>query len=361
MQNDKLIVRCFNKREQALLCGALNRIGFSVTGTEQAGKDGVAVRIDVIKRTAKASGFRKDAFSDGARFCSVTEFLHLARLGFPAGTRFPFFHVPHDGDSFPPELLASVCVPPETFRKHHEKMRDTGAAELIPEAYRCLPMTERFLVSRLLCDPERFIGDGEIMERYGMGFCYEKAYDGTVIKNVTEDLKEKTLRYYLEHHERVDEKCRTHPKVLLFDVHSYSDEIVPADFLLPGRETPDVCIGTDPVLTPPWLYATVKTRFEKAGFSTAENYPYSGCLIPNTVMAGNGDCISVMLEFHKRIYLDAAGKPDEKKTSRIRKVIEKIVADCIGRENEPAGVSSVPRNNRLSEASGPASASVLSR
>ena len=331
MQNDKFIVRLSDSREQTLLCSALNGIGVSVTGTAQTDRNGMTVSIDLRNRTAKAAGFREDTLFDGARFCSVTEFVQLARLGFPAGTRFPFFHVPHDGDSFPPELLASVCVPPEVFRKYHEKMRDTGAAELIPKAYRFPSMTERFPISRLLCDPERFIGDGEVMERYGMGFCYEKAYDGAVIKNVTEELKEKTLRYYREHHVRVDQKCLSYPKVLLFDVHSYSDEIVPADFLLPGRETPDVCIGTDPVFTPPWLCAAVKTRFEKAGFSTAENYPYSGCLIPNTVIAGNGDCISVMLEFHKRVYLDAAGKPDEKKTSRIRKVIEKIVAECIGR------------------------------
>lgn len=243
--------------------------------------------------------------------------------------RFPLFHVPHDGREFPAELLSSVCVPMDAFFRYHEKMRDAGAAELIPGACRHPSMTEEFQVSRLLCDPERFVGPGEVMERYGMGFCYEKAYDGTVIKNVTEALKRETLRYYREHHERMDRKLLSHPRVLLFDMHSYSDEIVPGDFLEKERETPDVCVGTDEKFTPPGLIQLIRDRFFEAGFSTAENYPYSGCYLPNAAMAGKGDCVSVMLEFHKRIYLDTKGNPDGEKTARIRKVMERIIADSI--------------------------------
>ena len=327
--NGKLIVRSFGEEDRTRLDGTLRKYGFSAAGGRRTSERARAVRIDLHDRTWQEQDARQIPFSEDIRFYSVTEFARMAELDFRFPPRFLFFHVPHDGSRFPGELLSSVCVSKDRFQEYHDRMCDTGVSELIPEAYRCPSMTERFPVSRLLCDPERFIGSEEIMERYGMGFCYEKAYDGTVIKNVTEPLKKETLRYYREHHKKIDEKCRRHSKVLLFDLHSYSDEIVPEDFLVPGRETPDVCIGTDRTFTSRRLYETVRLRLEEAGFRTAENYPYGGCLIPNTVLAGNSDCVSVMLEFHKRVYLDADGKPDAENAARIRKVMERIAADCI--------------------------------
>ncbi len=238
---------------------------------------------------------------------------------------FLIWHVPHDGREFPEELLSSVCIPLGEFKAYHEKMRDAGVARLIPKVQDFQSETVCFPVSRLLCDVERFIGPEEIMERYGMGFCYERAYDGTVIKDISEELKEKTLRYYTEHHAKLDRLCESHKKVLVFDMHSYSDDIVPAAQLEAGRATPDVCIGTDTHFTPPELAAIVKDRFEEAGFTTAENYPYRGCLVPNYAMAGRGDCISVMLEFNKRVYLDGNGEVDGAKSAVIRGVMERIL------------------------------------
>ena len=242
---------------------------------------------------------------------------------------FLIWHVPHDGREFPEELLSSVCIPMEEFKTYHEKMRDAGVARLIPEVHVFQAETVCFKVSRLLCDVERFIGPEEVMERYGMGFCYEKAYDGTVIKVISEELKEKTLRYYTEHHEKLDRLCSIHPKVLVFDMHSYSDDIVPADQLEEGRAMPDVCIGTDSLFTPAELYSVVKTRFEEAGFTTAENYPYRGCLVPNSAMAGRSGCVSIMLEFNKREYLDENGEVDEKKVGVIREIMQRIIGDSI--------------------------------
>ena len=121
--------------------------------------------------------------------------------------RFPIFHVPHDGAEFPEDLMESVCISKEEFVRYHEIMRDDHMADLIPYEY--VPECEAsvFSISRLLCDVERFLEPEEVMERYGMGFCYERAYDGTKIKNVTENLKKKTLKYYQKHHSLVDRFC----------------------------------------------------------------------------------------------------------------------------------------------------------
>ena len=245
-------------------------------------------------------------------------------------SRFPVFHVPHDGRQFPEDLTESVCVPEEVFLRYHEKMRDTDISRAVPEACRGGDMYCSFPVSRLLCDVERFIGPEEVMERYGMGFCYEKVYDGTIIKQVTEAVRERTLRYYREHHDRMDRICRRHPRNLLFDLHSYSDEIVPDDFLREGVPVPDLCIGADEKYTPPELTETVRKRFAGAGFGTAVNYPYAGCYVPNAVWQErcSCDCVSVMLEFHKRTYCDGNGKSIPGRLRVIRKLMEQVAVDC---------------------------------
>ena len=243
--------------------------------------------------------------------------------------RFPVFHVPHDGSTFPAELMQSVCIPEEDFLMYHRLMRDSEIRKVIPDSYRDPRNTCCFEVSRLLCDVERFIGPEEIMEGYGMGFCYERAFDGRRIKTVSDALKEKTLRYYQEHHERMDLFCRQHERVTVFDIHSYSDEIVPKNFLVEDRVTPDICIGTDSRYTPPELAEMVQARFEAAGFTVELNYPYSGCYIPDAVLAGavSCDCTGIMLEFHKRIYFGQCGIPSPGKLAKIRDILEGITED----------------------------------
>ena len=268
--------------------------------------------------------------SSGVRLFSVTEFFRLEELGFPKSTRCPVFHVPHAGDGFPEELMDAICIPAEQFMFYHEKMRDTGVRDLVPRLYRTAAQSVCFPVSRLLCDVERFIGPEEVMERFGMGFCYERVFDSTYIKNVTDELREKTLTYYREHHVQVDRICRKHRRILFFDMHSYSDEIVPKDLMRQGQQTPDVCIGTDPRFTPPALAGTAERHFREAGFTTARNYPYSGCLIPNAALSGEADCIAVMLEFNKRICCDSSGVPIPDAVERIRGIVEALTAACAG-------------------------------
>ena len=245
-------------------------------------------------------------------------------------TRFPVFHVPHDGGVFPTELLQAVCVPVEQFLRYHDEMRDVSAQEMVPQLYRGEEHAVIFPVSRLLCDVERFLGPDEPMERYGMGFCYERVYDGTKIKVISEALREKTLRYYRKHHARLDQLCAEHPKLLLLDLHSFSDAIVPRAQLLPGIGTPDVCLGIDRNFTPESLAATAEVCLQQAGFSTARNYPYSGTLVPNAVMtkALHCDCASIMLEWNKRVYCKRDGISDVETLARIREAILQIVKQC---------------------------------
>ena len=242
--------------------------------------------------------------------------------------RFPLFHVPHDGRLIKCRL-GMFCIPAEKVWFYHEKMRDKNVAELIPPEHRRWCSTVEFPISRLQCDTERFKGPEEIMNKYGMGYSYSKAYDGTVI-NEYPGSRYEILRNYDRYHWLINSLVSEHPRVLLIDLHSYHDEIIPADFLVPGRKTPDLCIGTDLRFTPPEVLWIVQKRFREAGLTTDINYPYSGCYIPERVAEGkcHHDFIGVMLEFHRRAYLDEQENVDQEKRERIRETIRRVIEDC---------------------------------
>ena len=123
-----------------------------------------------------------------------------------------------------------------------------------------------------------------------MGFCYEKAYDGTVIKTVTDELRDQTRKYYDEHHARMDGICGRHPRVLLLDIHSFSEETLPEHILKRTDRIPDVCIGADWKYTPHDLTARVERRLDEMSLLHRINTPYSGTFVPNAVLNGRSSC-----------------------------------------------------------------------
>ena len=272
--------------------------------------------------------------SGGIRAYSAQEFFRIAELGFKVVPRFPVFHIPHTGDRFPFEMLPSVCVPEEEFRRYHALMSDTDVWRFVPRAYYGGDMTERFEISRLMCDVERFTGPEEKMEQYGMGFCYEKAFDGKQIKIVTDELKAQARKYYDEYHEKMDALCERHPRILLFDLHSFSEETLPEHIRKRTDRIPDVGIGMELKYTPHELISRLERRLDEVDLLHMINTPYSGTFVPGAVLQGNSSCdvVSVMLEFNKRLYLDENGKVDEAKAEQIRKLMLRIICDCVDLE-----------------------------
>ncbi len=226
------------------------------------------------------------------------------------------FHVPHDGTQFSKELLRSVCIAPDRFFTYHEKMRDTAARLFAPPEF---GEVIAFDISRLLCDVERFTDGTEPMERFGMGFCYERVFDGTKIKQVDEDLRQRTMRYYAAHHKRLDDAVADFSGVVHFwDLHSFSREILT---FTPTEPLPDICIGYDDFCPRQTAERVVKT-FGQLGFTVAENYPYKGSLVPNAVLSGRAKCdiTSLMVEVNKSAYLQN-GAPDYSVIQKIRAAI----------------------------------------
>ncbi|MBQ6148104.1 MAG: N-formylglutamate amidohydrolase [Oscillospiraceae bacterium] len=235
------------------------------------------------------------------------------------------YHVPHDGDLIPAEMMKAVCIPLENMLEYHRAMKDTGALRMIPQGTR-RDQVIAFPVSRLFCDVERFLSpEKEEMEKYGMGFCYERTFDGTKFKEISSQIRVKTVEMYSSHHKRLDAACRKWKRVCLIDLHSFSDLIVPKDNIREDEKTPDLCIGTDSVFTPDLLLNMVKDEFEGRGLSVKINYPYSGCMVPNGVMKKRytGDFIGIMLEFNKRFYMEE-GNVSPEKVKLIRDGIREI-------------------------------------
>ena len=70
-----------------------------------------------------------------------------------------------------------------------------------------------------------------------------------------------------------------------------------------------------------------------------ENTPYSGTFVPGAVLDGSSPCdlVSVMLEFNKALYCDEDGRPIAAKTEQIRRLMQRIVADCADLDEERPG------------------------
>ena len=232
------------------------------------------------------------------------------------------FHIPHDGNEFDEDLMTSVIVDRDRFQWYHDQMRDTDATLFVPENVDAKILN--FKVSRLLCDVERFVGNAEIMEKYGMGFCYERAYDGTIIKRVDTLLKNRTFELYKKHHYMLDELVKNAPEdIVLIDLHSFSKKIIVHQPI--EKTLPDVCIGCEKDL-PSDTRVLITSAFVENGFSVDINYPYQGCMIPNCILSKevNKRLISFMVEVNKDRYI-INGKTDVSCVEKIRKAIKSII------------------------------------
>lgn len=236
------------------------------------------------------------------------------------------FHVPHDGTEIPAIFRRSVVIPWERLMYYQNLMRDRECLELVP----VIPAAETvyFPYSRLFCDVERFPSDEEeTMAKYGMGFCYERVHDGTRIKHITPELLEQTRKLYDEHHRRLNSVTEGDDDIFLVDLHSFSEQLLREESFFEIKEPlPDICIGSDSRFSRRETVERVMSCFAEAGYSVAENYPYSGVMVPSRIYRGasgvNYD--AVMLEVNKAAYI---GKREAK--ARIREIIKEICMERI--------------------------------
>ena len=214
-------------------------------------------------------------------------------------------HVPHASTVIPDlERSTFQC----DLNDEVLKMTDHYCDELFSSDY----TTIVFPVSRLVCDPERFRDDlQESMSVVGMGAVYTRTHNGSILKTVDNDIRERILQtYYDPHHEAltnaVQRALDKYNQCLIVDGHSFPAAPLPYE-LYQDAWRPDFCIGTDPYHTPDEL-VRIAIRFLKSrNYSTAINTPFGGTLVPMRFYQKDKRVSSIMIEINRGLYMNEDG------------------------------------------------------
>lgn len=194
--------------------------------------------------------------------------------------------------------------------------------------------------SRLVCDIERFDDKSqEPMEKKGMGFCYIRSFDGSIMKDASEEYESYIHdAYYMPYHNRltslVDNSLEDNKKALILDCHSFYPRRLPFEEKA-NEKRPDICIGTDSYHTPRNLEKLVYSYFDKLGYTIAINYPYSGTMVPMKFYRKDKRVSSIMVELNRSLYMDIDSCKKNRNFNRLKREIkglEKKLIDSLNSE-----------------------------
>ena len=223
-------------------------------------------------------------------------------------------HIPHSSVIIPDSFRKEFLVSAEELRKELLCMTDWYTEELFA-CPGCRAVVHN--VSRLVCDPERFLDpDGESMWQSGMGMYYTRTSEGRRMKNSPLASKAgwrsyaRALEIYQKHHKRlrsaVRQQVERHGKALLIDGHSFSGAALPYE---PEqnlfRERPEICLGSDEYFTPGALLAAAEDYFTRKGLYVAVNTPFAGAIVPEPFYSGRDKRVrSLMIEVNRSLYMN---------------------------------------------------------
>ena len=219
-------------------------------------------------------------------------------------------HIPHACLAFPDDYgdyeLTRIYG---NYKIENYKLADLFVDELFKDIK---GVEVKATYSRLYCDIERIKDDEkEPMSKIGQGYIYKKSLiDGRKYrrhlivdgKNLLECIDE----YYDEHHQRLTDETKKilskGKKVLILDLHSYSDE--QAKLIGKKEPFPDICIGINEDNYDQRILDWIIKKIKEKGYTYQINYPYSGSIIPNGLTKEElQNVYSIMIEVNKRLYL----------------------------------------------------------
>lgn len=220
-------------------------------------------------------------------------------------------HVPHGSTAIPEKYRDTLLLSDDELTRELNAMTDAWTNTLFP-------MTKHehkrivFPYSRLVCDVERFRDDiNEPMSEVGMGAVYTHTSQGKLLRSrLTWEAREAILtEVYDPHHAalkaEVDKILENQDYCLIVDCHSFPTPREPF-VVVPQRERPQICIGTDDYHTPRGLLESLRDFFEYRGFSVGLNDPYDGCIVPTSIYRQDSRVKSVMIEVRRDLYMDEA-------------------------------------------------------
>jgi N-formylglutamate amidohydrolase len=244
-------------------------------------------------------------------------------------------HVPHAATWIPPDERARLRLDDAALATELLQLTDRHTDRLF--AWTCelggVMVVNR--VSRLVVDPERFADDAiEPMAAVGQGAVYTRTVDGRVLRNADPAERRRLLdRWYVPYHAAlagvVEAALAATDRCLLLDGHSFATLPLPSE---PDQapDRPDVCLGTDPVHTPPALLTGLRASLAAEGFRVAVDRPFAGTLVPAPWYGRDRRVSSVMLEVRRGTYMDeATGQPLPgfgDVAARLRRAVERTLA-----------------------------------
>ena len=227
------------------------------------------------------------------------------------------FHVPHSSDFIPSGFIDDYLIKGDELSNEINIMKDDYTDKITKGFSDVL----KFPYSRVFCDVERFDGDKEVMNKVGMGIIYTHSHDLKLIR--VPKKVDKIKKIYNEHHDKfnsmVKDKLKKGKKVLILDIHSYSDKPLPYE-LFKDLKRPDICLGVDDFHLDKKSLDKIIYKIRREGFSYSINEPFKGCIIPSDYYMKNSDVKGIMIEFNKETLL----KDFEKNRSIIKWIKENI-------------------------------------
>ncbi len=279
-------------------------------------------------------------------------------------------HVPHASTAIPPDVRRRIRLTDAALQRQLHLMTDWFTGELFalpPEA----AVAVRFLVSRLVVDPERFLDDDrEVMAARGMGVIYTRTSDGEELRRPPTAAQRAALisRYYRPHHAAleaaVEAALASHGRCLVVDCHTFPSRPLPCDL---DRRTPrpDICLGTDPFHTPAWLVDLARQRFAAAGFTVDVDRPFSGALVPAGFHERNASVSALMIEVGRRLYMNEGSGEKTPEFEAVRAALRGIVLSLVRAVKNGHGRDPICRGlaaeSSTEHADGPVDVTVSSR
>lgn len=241
-------------------------------------------------------------------------------------------HVPHASTVIPAKHRKSLLIDDVTLDNELLRLTDWHTDQLFNLSNRGARMI-LFPVSRIICDPERFIDDDkEPASRVGMGCVYTSTSLGETLRDTNSTMWPQNRQavisqYYNTHHKNLhmvtEDVLSRFNSVIFIDAHSFPNKPLPTE-TNPGTHRPDICIGTDSFHTPEHLRDCAVSAFRNKGLSVAVNSPFEGVLVPSQFAQNDSRIHAIMIEVNRDVYLEQ-GKYKRTNFDAIKEIICHVI------------------------------------
>lgn len=229
----------------------------------------------------------------------------LFRLIDNSATTPVILHAPHGGRAIPAEHLGSYVISLAELESEKDVMTDHFTDELVAGISGASALING--LSRFAVDVERFPDDTEEMNAVGMGVLYTHGSKRQEIRRVSADDEAPLMDYFAAYSARfselVDATLAVHGRAVIFDVHSYPEQMLSYELHGDGYRAP-LCVGSEPFHASGGLLAAVEECFPD--LDAHANAPFAGSYVPLKHYRSDARVASVMLEIRRDVYMDEA-------------------------------------------------------